>query len=205
MAQCDDLLDAISRWHTRLAEAAQEREAGRAARAFRAAMMAAVDLLVAGMAEAPSDDDWKLINLYADVAKAFLDLEAGHLPALFTPVAYGSGQRPLTVAEIRYRAWAARASLAQIHAGCDKGVADQKVADATAWVDDDPLFTKRLGGALTKNAVRNERLKVEHNHPSDKVALFARGIPSFVEVGQSAEEQAEWLLVQVASPAGQAC
>jgi hypothetical protein len=202
--QPGDLLDAISAWHAELVAAAQERAAGHESRALRAAMLATVKLLLAGMGKAPSADDWKLIRLFMDVAAAFFESESGNQPDLFKPVAYGSGGRPMTVAEVSYRAWAARASLAQIHAGCHAGVADQRIADATAWIDDDPVFAKRLGGALTVKTVRNMRLAVEKNDPADRVAQFARGIPSPVEAGRSAQDQAVWFKAQVGSPKGQA-
>jgi hypothetical protein len=200
----DDLLDAVSRWHGALVAAVQERMAGHEHRALRAAQLAAAELLLAGMAEAPSADDWELVRLYQDIAAALFDIENGNPSERFQPVGFGSGNRPLMVAEIGYRAWAARVSLALIHAGRDKGEADRMVAEATAWIDDDPEFAKRLGGALTAKAVRNMRLAVEKNDPGDRIAQFARGIPSPAEAGRTVEQQAAWFVAQVASPEGQA-
>jgi hypothetical protein len=204
MPRYDDLLDAVSRFHSALVAAVQARMAGHEHRALRAAMLAAAELVLAGMAETPSDDDWKLVRLYQDVAAAFLDTEHGNLPVLFTPLSYGSGNRPMTVAEVSYRAWSARASLALVHAGRDRGDADRTVAEATAWVDDDPECAARLGGALTPKAVRNMRLAVERNDPDNRIAQFARGIPSLADAGRTAARQADWFVAQIASPTGQA-
>jgi hypothetical protein len=174
-----------------------QRETGDEAKGLQLAQAATVDLLMSGMDEPASEDDWKLIKLFLDVGLAFLELAQGNKPTLFEPKVRGSGNRPMTTAEVGYRAWAARASMALIHTGKAAGVADQLVAEATAWIDDDPAMAARLGGALTKNAVRNARLTAEANG-NDPIAQFARGIPSFIEAGRTAELQAAWFVAQLA-------
>lgn len=200
--QVEDLLDALAQFHAKLAEAALNRKAGQVARGLRMAQMAVVELLLAGMAEEPSPDDWLLLRLFQDPAAAFLEKEQGNHAELFQPDAVGKGERAFSVPETRLRGWAARAAEAQRLAGRSAGEADQVIAEATSWIDDDPTWSARLGGGLTKNAVRNMRLLLGSDHP---VAQLARHIPLLgSETGASLVEQAEWLTAQVASPEGQA-
>jgi hypothetical protein len=200
MYQPDDLQDALARFHLKLIEAVQAREVGHEARGLRMAQMAVVEFLQDGMAQEPSPDDWLLLRLFLDPAAAFLEKEQGNQAELFQADAVGKGERALTVAEVGYRAWAARAAEAHRLAGKSSGEADLVVAEATAWVDDNPAWSARLGGALTKNSVRNMRLLLGRDHP---VAQFARHIvPDTMETSASLAEQAEWLTAQLASPDG---
>jgi hypothetical protein len=186
-----------------LRQAAGLRRDGYTHGAFQEAMTAAAEFTMWLLASIePEEHDGLISEMFVDTAAAYLDGRRGNLSHTFEPEDIGSGDKPMSVAEVRYRAFTGLSSLVMSNTAKGKRIGvqacDQLVADAVAWVDDDEELARRLGGSLTRNTVRNARLKIAAG--KGDIAVFARGIP----LAGMTFEQAGWLLEQVASRKGAA-
>ena len=152
----------------------------------------------------PQEHDELIAETLLVVATAFLDGHNGNLHSIFVPAdPKRHGARPMTVDEIRYRAFVGLAS--QLRHATPEGqregvqICDQNISEVVAWIHDDPVLVDRLGGSLTNNSVRNARTEIGNNR--GPIAAYARGIP--VPAG-TVEEQAGWLRAQLDHRKGEA-